>query len=572
MYYYSILHTRNAPTWASYSALYPNTVFLWMKKRRRGSAQRPPAAAVPVAAMVRPLLALCIALCLATAHGSRPLGPATKSAHPLTPAVPKRLADHATHTAHTSVAASRQESLSDPRVDAAVAAHFALIGLIEIKQAGMANPSDDAFLDLCVSRANALAEVVDVGTSRHIEAAVDVAFALTTGARAELPETCAPHLEWRYDGLADIVTVVTNWAPAERERRRLTDNAKAMTTHRHRLTPLNASLDYSDFVALGTMSHVVTYGARRTQRTGNRLPVHGFAINASTFVLAESPVRCLAATEAAEQGLGATAAGHLWCSDGVALTEFADAQAADTRALEVFVASQQSHASATQQSRRAQEETDTYSEFVRGPKTALFLVSCMTDHDCSSAGTAYDYVSSDIYDYLTDQAQIVGDYFREASWGVLDLTIVVMESVDMLTSSYSCADMEDLFDDAMAEAKTQASAAGYDTNIDSAVMFFPTCSLSWAGLGYVGIDGSWINTNGVSDAATIAHEVAHNYGANHASDRMIEYGNIYSVMGQADLPAGHFLSVGKEVFDWMSDVRRSSCQLTTLARCFDVLC
>ena len=185
------------------------------------------------------------------------------------------------------------------------------------------------------------------------------------------------------------------------------------------------------------------------------------------------------------------------------------------------------------------------------------MIACLTDNDCSSVDAAYGYMAQDIDEYLEANFELVRQYYESSSWSGLDIAFTVMDKSEMLTSAYSCAELDaDPFGQ-LSEMQAAAAALGYDAGYDTHWVIAPYCAaLPWSGLGAVGADGNWLNTGGDvywNDAATMAHEIGHNYGANHAGDRMIEYGNVYSVMGSADLPEGHFLAVGKEVFDWFDD-------------------
>ena len=185
------------------------------------------------------------------------------------------------------------------------------------------------------------------------------------------------------------------------------------------------------------------------------------------------------------------------------------------------------------------------------------MIACLTDNDCSSVDAAYGYMAQDIDEYLEANFELVRQYYESSSWSGLDITFTVMDKSEMLTSAYSCAELDaDPFGQ-LSEMQAAAAALGYDDGYDTHWVIVPYCAaLPWSGLGAVGADGNWLNTGGDvywNDAATMAHEIGHNYGANHAGDRMIEYGNVYSVRGSADLPEGHFLAVGKEVFDWFDD-------------------
>ena len=60
--------------------------------------------------------------------------------HPLTPSVPRRLAEHAEGA--RSFVRGAPNSLADPRIEEAVASHFALAGLTLAARAGM--PTADA--------------------------------------------------------------------------------------------------------------------------------------------------------------------------------------------------------------------------------------------------------------------------------------------------------------------------------------------------------------------------------------------------------------------------------------------
>jgi len=124
-----------------------------------------------------------------------------------------------------------------------------------------------------------------------------------------------------------------------------------------------------------------------------------------------------------------------------------------------------------------------------------------------------------------------------------------------------------------------AMAAGFDrSQFDFNVLFIPKCwAQSFAGIGWVGVPGALQNSQLNDYDASVAHELGHNLGANHASyltntdgrgaaafgdvdalsaqSDWVEYGSPHSTMGQGDFMdfQADFVIEGKAVFDWVSD-------------------
>ena len=53
---------------------------------------------------------------------------------------------------------------------------------------------------------------------------------------------------------------------------------------------------------------------------------------------------------------------------------------------------------------------------ITGEKTALAMLACLADHDCSSAAAAFAYVTGGIDAYLAGEHATVAEYFSVASW------------------------------------------------------------------------------------------------------------------------------------------------------------
>ncbi|MDX2011527.1 MAG: Ig-like domain-containing protein [Myxococcaceae bacterium] len=110
----------------------------------------------------------------------------------------------------------------------------------------------------------------------------------------------------------------------------------------------------------------------------------------------------------------------------------------------------------------------------------------------------------------------------------------------------------------LSDARVAARDAGFDTstyNLD--IIAHPGIFSGWAGRGYVGSKGTWLNGN-FSQGVT-SHELGHNYGVYHANfwnagDSIIgagtlqEYGNPFDVMGASS--SSHFNAWFKRLFDW----------------------
>lgn len=121
------------------------------------------------------------------------------------------------------------------------------------------------------------------------------------------------------------------------------------------------------------------------------------------------------------------------------------------------------------------------------------------------------------------------------------------------------------------DAQALAAANFTLSNYDVIAVFFPTLSnvagslIKYGGLATIGGGNHWIN--GYNDVGVIAHEFGHNFGLYHANyyhpeqalagtyelPGVLEYGDIFDLMGLAKVPEGHFSHLAKNQMQWMSD-------------------
>lgn len=115
------------------------------------------------------------------------------------------------------------------------------------------------------------------------------------------------------------------------------------------------------------------------------------------------------------------------------------------------------------------------------------------------------------------------------------------------------------------DARNAAKAAGvvltaYDYDL---TCFRSVPGFNWAGLGYVGAPGAWIQ-NAFGGPGVSAHELGHNYGLGHANfwdtggesilgaGSSVEYGDGFDTMGNAGAGKRHFNARYKALLDWLA--------------------
>jgi chitodextrinase len=156
-----------------------------------------------------------------------------------------------------------------------------------------------------------------------------------------------------------------------------------------------------------------------------------------------------------------------------------------------------------------------------------------------------DQVRANAFD---DAAKSVAAYYRQASWGQLQLSGDVFGWYTIPDTNAGCNYMA-----WASSANAAATAAGVTLSAyDNVVYAFPsTSSCAWSGLAYLPGTQSWLNNAGTS-LRTMAHELGHNFGTHHASTLNCvdggvrvplsataancssnEYGDPFSVMGAA---------------------------------------
>ncbi|MGQ0826362.1 MAG: hypothetical protein ACT4OX_15250 [Actinomycetota bacterium] len=174
---------------------------------------------------------------------------------------------------------------------------------------------------------------------------------------------------------------------------------------------------------------------------------------------------------------------------------------------------------------------------VTGTKRVAVLMVNFRDDDSTP------YTTSDVRNVLFGATGSVDAFYRSSSDGKVSISGDVFGWYELPSRSISCQYITWEQDAREKATRAGVNLAGYDHVI---VEFPRTPSCRWDGLGYIGGVTSFIN--GAPDMYTAAHELGHNFGAEHASAARCtspaggpvtlsascqrdEYGDPYSVMG-----------------------------------------
>lgn len=162
----------------------------------------------------------------------------------------------------------------------------------------------------------------------------------------------------------------------------------------------------------------------------------------------------------------------------------------------------------------------------------------------------------------------VNAFYRENSYGKVGFALKgagseVTPTLRMPNTAAFYSE-DELFDELRSDARAAARAAGYvlsDYDYDL-ICFNRISAWNWAGRGYVGGAGVWIND--VFTAGVVAHELGHNFGLGHANfwqtqdysvigDQGIsqEYGDKFDTMGDPAAGQKHFNARFKNVLNWL---------------------
>jgi hypothetical protein len=156
--------------------------------------------------------------------------------------------------------------------------------------------------------------------------------------------------------------------------------------------------------------------------------------------------------------------------------------------------------------------------------------------------------------------QQVFDYFKDSSYGTTTLAKVDVTPLLRLKSNSTVYEGNHTL--LLVEARTLAATAGFDhRQYDFDIVGFTGIKYTWAGLGYVGAPGSWLN--GYFDLRVTGHELGHNLGLSHANfyetndgnpignGIVDEYGDVFDLMGGGGSAAHHFNTWYKNLLDWI---------------------
>jgi hypothetical protein len=353
-----------------------------------------------------------------------------------------------------------------------------------------------------------------------------LSMALTTAERRMVPPSIAQHLEqWRDGrGMVHVIGAMDDATPLKPKA------AERFVTFEGRDTVLRAGV----------------YGRRAGLKTMDGLRLHGIELDGA-FALFELPARKLRPEDV---GFYEFQPGTPCPTSRKATTANEVVHDADTAVgfCQPLHAERYIGALSEEEAQAAADQIAD-SAWTEGPKTVLFMRVDFADRpgDPLSLASAQALINTNVNNFF-----VANSFNKTNLTGVFPPTLRVQRTYGEYRDAGNYLQL-------LSDARLAARDAGYDpANYNLDIVAHPSMFPGWAGRGYVGGRGTWLN--GSFGQGVTAHELGHNYGLWHANfwsagesiigaGSLQEYGNVFDVMGNSG--ASHFNAWFKRTLDWI---------------------
>lgn len=325
------------------------------------------------------------------------------------------------------------------------------------------------------------------------------------------------------------------------------------------------------FLLDGHRYRAAMHGRRLAIGSKERLRVHGLLVG-ELLIASDSPLRLLEAGEfdGRKPLVGAEA-----CASDEALLDTGDevvrvCSEEEAVALADGLAEGEQSLGPSSTGSESGNETAA-SSWTEGPKDVLYIRVDFSDlaGEPISSSAALSRLNTD-----------VNNYYLSASFGLTSVSATVTPVLRMPQTAQWYGSNNDS-GQLLRDARAAASAAGFDyLDFDRDITAFKKISgFTWAGLGYIGNRGAWLNGN--FTLRVTAHELGHNHGLRHANrldtdddsiigtGTLVEYGHPWDIMGASNA-TGHFTAWFKNRLNWIPPSRVAHVTQSGTYRLYDV--